>query len=275
MVVPEGFTLPPLLYLAVVLFAFCGAVAMLWALDPPISDRTVLALSPWMMLGAAFHVIYNVDIVPSILRPLFGAPTVYLTTAAIAGSVWIAGCFLVAGGLQRSIDRFLGTVGAALTGAVILALLYTGWIAGTLSPLWPMVAVFAAAIVTACVWFLVSLRAIDITTVTGVTGVVVVFGHTLDGISTAVGYDLLGATEEVPASRFILEMSDRLPTAEYIGAGWLFILIKIALAVGILWLFIDFVREEPRRSRLILAFMAAVGLGPGTHNVLLFLVGPL
>ncbi len=275
MVIPDGFTLPPLFYLGLLVLGLVGVVGVLWALGPPITDRTVLALTPWMMLGATFHVLYRVEELPSTVEPFFGAPTVYLTTGVVTGLVWALGCLVVAGGLYQSIDRFLGTVGTVATTFFITLLMFLAWQAGTFSPLWPILSIIITGIVVAITWVLVSVRSIDVTAVTGVTGGVVVFAHALDGISTAIGYDILGVSEEVPASRFILETSASLPTAEYIGAGWLFVLVKISLAVAILWLFTDFVREEPVKARLLLAVMAAVGLGPGTHNVLLFLIAPL
>ncbi|ELY58846.1 hypothetical protein C493_06157 [Natronolimnohabitans innermongolicus JCM 12255] len=100
---------------------------------------------------------------------------------------------------------------------------------------------------------------------------IVVFGHTVDGVSTAIGYDVLGAGEEVPLSRLILEAGESLPTAEYIGGGWLFILVKVGLALVILGLFKEYVEERPRQARTLLAGVAALGLGPGIHNVLLFI----
>jgi uncharacterized membrane protein len=100
----------------------------------------------------------------------------------------------------------------------------------------------------------------------------VVFAHALDGASTAVGTDLLGAGERTPLSAAILEFAKTLPTADAIGAGWLFVLVKLALAVAVVNLFAGYVREDPRRAHLLLAVIVAVGLGPGVQNVLLFAV---
>jgi uncharacterized membrane protein len=57
-----------------------------------------------------------------------------------------------------------------------------------------------------------------------------------------------------------------------LGVGWLFVLVKLLVAAGIVVLLADLVREDPVEGRLLLGFVAAVGLGPGVHNVLLFVV---
>ncbi|GAB3019090.1 DUF63 family protein [Natronobiforma cellulositropha] len=272
MVVPEGFLLPPWYMLVPLVVVLAAVVALLWALEPPVTDETVISFAPWMMLGSTLHVLYKIDAFPPVVEPLFGAPTVYLTTAAVAGFVWILGSFLYAAGLQRSIDRFVGIGGTGFFVVFAMFTLFLGWEAGTFSPFWPVISVVIAGIVAAVAWIALSLWFTDVAAVTGVTGAFVVFSHTLDGVSTAIGYDRLGASEEVPLSRYILEAGEQLPTADLIGAGWVFVLVKVVLALLIVSLFKEYVRERPRQARLILGLVAAVGLGPGVHNVLLFVV---
>jgi uncharacterized membrane protein len=50
------------------------------------------------------------------------------------------------------------------------------------------------------------------------------------------------------------------------------VLVKLGLGAGIAALLTGSVREAPREGRLLLAFVAAVGLGPGAHNLLLFAI---
>jgi uncharacterized membrane protein len=100
--------------------------------------------------------------------------------------------------------------------------------------------------------------------------VVAVFGHALDGVSTAVGVDLLGSGERSPIPAAIMEFAGSLPTASAIGQGWLFVLVKLLIAAAVLLLFADFIQEDPVQGNAALGVVAAVGLGPGTHNILLF-----
>ncbi|MCU4753272.1 DUF63 family protein [Halobacteria archaeon AArc-curdl1] len=273
MVLPEGFVLPPWYMLVPLVVVLTGVVALLWVLEPPVTDETVLAFTPWMMLGSTLHVLYKLGELPSSIEVLFSAPTVYATTAIVAGLTWIAGSFLYAAGLQRSIERVLGITGTSFFIVFAMFTVISGWQMGNFDPFWPVISVVVAGIVAGLAWIGLSLWLTDVAAITGLTGAIVVFSHSLDGVSTAIGYDVLGATEEVPASRLILEAGEALPTAEFIGAGWLFVLVKIVLALVIVALFKEYVRDAPRQARVILALVAAVGLGPGVHNVLLFTTG--
>ena len=106
----------------------------------------------------------------------------------------------------------------------------------------------------------------------GGVGALAVVAHALDGVSTAVGVDVLGFGERTPLSRVIIETAAALPTAEVLGAGWLFVVVKLAVACVVVVLLADLVEEDPREGSLLLGFVAAVGLGPGAHNLLLFAI---
>jgi uncharacterized membrane protein len=155
---------------------------------------------------------------------------------------------------------------------LIVFLFLAGVNANTFNPVYPVFGTVVAALVTALAWVGLSLSYTDVARYTGRTGAFVVFAHSLDGVSTALGYDLLGAGERTPLSRLILEFSAGLPTAQYLGAGWLFVLVKIVLALVIVAAFREYLEESPRRARLLLAFVAAVGFGPGVYNLLQFTI---
>jgi len=57
-----------------------------------------------------------------------------------------------------------------------------------------------------------------------------------------------------------------------IGAGWLFLLIKLLLAVFVVVAFTGYVEDDPEEGRFVLTVVAGLGLGPGAHNMLLFTV---
>ena len=50
-VLPDGFALPPLPYVAVLLVGLITVGSLLWTLSPPINNATVVALTPWMITG--------------------------------------------------------------------------------------------------------------------------------------------------------------------------------------------------------------------------------
>ncbi len=273
MVLPEGFALPPWYLLGPLVILLGGVIGVLWSFDPRVTDRTVLSFVPWMGVGAGIHVLHRFEAVPSAIEALATTPSVYLLTAVIGGFTWSLAIILDASAIGPRTDVVLGSVGLGLFVVVASLAVRAGLAVGTLQPFWPVVAIIATGVLTAITWFLLSLFFTGVATTTGLTGAIVVFGHALDGVTTAVGYDVLGAHEEVPLSRLILETGEALPTAETLGAGWLFVVVKIGLALAVCGLFREYVADAPRQARLVLAFVAAVGLGPGIHNALLFLVG--
>ncbi|WP_435346188.1 DUF63 family protein [Haloarchaeobius sp. HRN-SO-5] len=267
-----GAELPPLLYAVSLLLAFLGVAVMLWAVHPPITDWTAVAFAPWMVTGATLHVLYQLEAYPDAVAPLFGTVTVYVTTAIVTGVVWIAMTFVAAVKNNFDIDRGVGIVG---TGVAVTFAGFAILIAvrnGTFTPFWSVVGVIVAANVATVAWVLLSLRYTDVAAHVGKTGAFVVFAHTLDGITTAIGYDVLDTEERVALSKYILEAGERLPISDIVGAGWLFVVVKVVLALVIVAAFDEYVQERPRQARLMLAFVAAVGFGPGAHNLLLFTV---
>lgn len=272
-VLPEGTTIPPLAYTGVLVLGLLTVGALLWTLSPPVTHRTVLALAAWMMVGGTLHVIYQLRELPPVIEPLLASPAVYATTAVVAGSVWIV-TTLRAAMTSHDPDRAFGVIGLLALSALLTFGVVEAVFAGTLRPLPAVVAVVATGIVAAIAWAALSIYFTDAAAVTSWSGAVVVVSHTLDGVTTAVGHDLLpDATERTPASQYILEVGGMLPTAEYVGAGWLFVFVKLLLAATIVVLFRDWVREQPRPALLAMALIAAVGLGPGFHNLVLFVLG--
>jgi len=267
MVLPEGFALPPLPYLLGLLAAVAAVAGALYRTGPSVTDRTVLALAPWVAVGSALHVLYVVGWVPDAVRPLLGTPAVYLTTFAVAGAVWLA-----APRAPVSAERALAATGSATAIVVAGYAIARGTRAGDLELLWPVVGLLVAVVVTAALWAATRRAYPDAATATGAAGALALFGHALDGVSTAVGIDVLGFGERTPVSRIVLDVAAGLPTADVIGVGWLFVLVKLVIAEAVVVLFADLVREDPREGYLLLGAVGAVGLGPGAHNLLLFVV---
>jgi uncharacterized membrane protein len=272
-VLPEGFALPPLVYLVVLLVTSGGVIALLGAIKPPISDWTPVAIVPWVVLGGTLHALYKSPVAgyPDWIRPFFGSPAVYATVTTLAGVVWIGSTWRAAA-LGGSSDRPLGVIGTGLAVTIAVLGIWAAIDIGELTPFYPTVILFSVPILTALIWVVLSLTYTTTAAITKKTGGVVIFGHVLDGISTAVGYDVIGVEEQVPISAAILRFGERFPYSETIGAGWLFVLVKTVLAIAIVVLFTEYVREAPRRGRLLLTLIAAIGLGPGMHNLMLFML---
>lgn len=264
---PDGFALPPLPYLLGLLAALAAVGYGLFQAKPTVEEAQILALVPWISVGAAGHVLFVIGGLPAVLEPLGGTPAVYLSTAAIAGAVWIISDKR---STEEQLPFILGGVGAVVLLPLVGAIVYNGAQQASLELFWPTVAVIASIPVTAGVWVLFKRIRPSDAAVTGAVGLLAVFGHVLDAVSTTVGIDILGFGERTPLSREIILFADSLPTAEFIGAGWLFIIVKVIIVCGVVALMAEYVDEEPTEGRLLLGFIAAVGLGPAVHNLLLF-----
>lgn len=263
LLLPAGFSLPPWPYLVGLLIAVAGVVVTLWRQKPAVTDGVLVGLSVWVVAGGIGHALFQQDLLPDPVAPLFGTAAVYLTGVVLAGTSWILG-----GKLSRQTPVVLGTA-VATGGAGLGYALITGPL-GEIG--WAVGAVVVSVVVSALTWELLRRRRPAIVEAAGTAGLLVVFGHGVDGVSTAIGYDLLGAGERTPLPAFILNVGGRLPTAEIIGAGWLFVLVKLVLAAGIVVLFRDILTDTPIRGRVLLFLIAAVGLGPGAHNIVLYLI---
>ncbi|SFR54708.1 DUF63 family protein [Halogeometricum limi] len=264
-ILPEGFALPPLPYLLGLLVAVGVVVAAVNRRRPAVTAERILAFTPWMVLGSAVHVLYAVDGLPAVLRPLGGTPAVYLSVGVVGVGTFVA----AAAWADEMVVPVLAGLGTLLGLVVVAAGVLVGLSAGTLSPLLPTLGLVLALVVAAATWAAL-VRVYPDAELTAPVGALAVFGHSLDAISTAVGIDLMGFAERTPLSREIIEFAATLPTEPYLGTVWLFVLVKLVLVSGIVALFADYVREDPAEGYTLLGFVAAVGLGPGAHNLLLF-----
>ena len=262
---PEGTTLPPVPYLVAVLLAGGAVAAALRRRSPAVTAAHVLGLVPWIVLGAAFHVLYVVGALPRPLAPLGGSPTVYLATGTLAGAVWLG---------AEAVDdddrtpRLLAAAGTSLLVPAV-AVAVAGGVSGP-GARWSAVAAVMTAPVAVGAWR-VLVRVNPAVGITDGVGGLVVFAHALDGVSTAVGVTQLGFGERSPLSRVLLELGG-LPSVPVLGEGWAFLLVKLAVAGAVVSLFVPYVRETQNEGMLLLGFVAAVGLGPAAHNLLLFAI---
>ncbi len=272
MILPADFALPPAPYLVALVVGMATVLAALYRRRPPVTAATVTALAPWIAGGGALYALYQARITPVRFAPLFGSPAVYVTVGILAGGVWAA----VSGRPGDSWEPsgapaiLAGCGSALLLAAVSAAALGEASTAGGGSPSVSAAIAVVSVVVTAGAWG--ALRSVRDVHATGTVGLLAVFGHTLDGVSTAVGYDLLGFGEQTPLSRLIIDAGAALPTADLIGAAWLFAAVKVALGVAVVALFEEYVRADPTEGYALLGLIVAVGLGPGFHNLVLFAI---
>ncbi|MFW5900606.1 MAG: DUF63 family protein [Halodesulfurarchaeum sp.] len=269
MVLPAGSTLPPLPYLFGVLGGMLAVLIALYRRRVAFRTRTVLAFAPWMVAGSSFYVLYQIGAAPTALAPLFSSPTVYLTTAVLAGSAWLVASRFVA---TEAVLAAVGTVWALVPIGIVIGLART---AGSLSPWWSLLGTAVALVLSLGLWTGFERYQPEAAAEAGPAGALTVFGHVLDGVSTSIGVDVLQFGEQTPLSAVLLEVGAALPTEPVLGSGWVFLVVKAVLVLGLVWVLADLIREDPPVGNGLLLLVAAVGLGPATYNLLLFAVaGP-
>lgn len=282
----EGFVVPPVEYAALLAVGAAVVLALLYAVQPPVTQRTVLAFIPWMVSGAALHVFYQlgeayqVRIYPPIIQPLFSAPSVYLTTFLAMGAIWVMSSIVglrsqssVSGG--DKVAQYLGAMGLGIMISLVGLVFWQGSdpAVGPMEPVLPLVGIIVTMVVTFVVYILIGTWRTHVIAQARLVGALVLFAHLLDGITTAIGNDIIGFEERSVLSARIMEFAAGLPTAQYLGSGWLFVVVKMLLASLIVIGFADYVREEPTRGNLFFAVIIALGIGPAMNNVFLFLLG--
>jgi uncharacterized membrane protein len=272
---PSGLVVPPLPYLAVLAVLSVLVASLLYVVRPPVTQYQVLAFTPWMVSGGILHVLKQIGAFPDLWAPFFAAPAVYVTVFVLGGSVWVGSSFLAEMRNDASrIARDVGGVGlgvvTALAGVAYWQAL--GLIDGTFPLVWPVIGFLGALVVFAPAYYLLTLWKTGPVGHAGIAGAVAVYAHVLDGVSTAIGVDLLGSGERSPLPREIMKFAADLPTEPYLGTGWLFVVVKLVVASGIVLLLADYVEEEPDEGNLLLAFVTAFGLGPASNNLFLFLM---
>jgi uncharacterized membrane protein len=248
-------------------------------------------LVPFMFLGGALRVVedaanaaLNEGFEPALSYPVNAfliSPVIYVTMFVLTlGALGVALRADHTGRVDRY-ERALAAIGAALlavTLAYLLGLaLTTSYV--FLHPQFTVLTLVFATIVTAAVWWGIEAYAPDLNAGTGTMGLMVVWGQTLDGVANVVGIDWgaeLGLPYDMggkhPVNRAVVDLTQQYVPADVVavtGSAWPFLLLKVAVAVGVVAIFDEAVFEEsPRYSIIMLVAILAVGLGPGTRDML-------
>jgi uncharacterized membrane protein len=272
---PSGLVVPPLPYLIGLGIATATVAVFLVSLEPRVEQRHVLAFTPWIAVGASAHGLHQVEaainVYPDWAEPLVAAPAIYVTTFIALGGVWTVLAF--ASSLNPDDDDRVA-LWLGISGAVaILALFGFAASRGAFVDAKPFLSAMSVVItipVTLILYFAMAYVVTGVVARARLVGGLVIFAHALDGISTAVGIDVVGTAERSPLPEAIMNFAGQLPASETIGEGWLFVLVKLAIAILIVWAFADYLEEDPVRGNLAFAVIIALGLGPAINNLVLF-----
>jgi len=279
-------------YALILLFMLIGVWFMLRRLELGGDRAFFFALLPFMFLGGALRVVEDANValaseggVPAISYPwsaIVISPVIYftvfaITLGAVLGSVWLARSerFDVAEYSRPLLAS--GIVVLSLTIAYLVALAL-GTVPVELYPQLPALVLGLTTGISLLVWAGVRRFAPEITYGTESIGFVILWGHTLDGVANVIASDwalAIGLPFEYsakhPVNRFIIDATQGvLPPSltATIGTAWPFLFVKIVAALAVVWLFDETIFEEsPRYAILLLIAILAVGLGPGTRDM--------
>ncbi len=239
-------------------------VTVLRHLDVGGERNFVLYFVPFIFSGGMLRVVEDIATQTGVLSPplqyLLISPLIYFTMFGIVFAVLLMGVYLQQTGIvsdYRSVILAAGSVFAvAVLGLIVSTVTVSaGWMA-------PGVVLGAGTVLAAYALMLQQLGSMfpAASVIVHREGLVVLYGHLLDGISTALSLDRLGMTEKHPIPSMFIS---------YTGTPYAFIGLKLAvMSVILYYMFEDgSVRhDDPVFFNLILLGILAVGMGPGTRN---------
>ena len=277
-------------YALTLLFMLIGVLLLVERLGVGTDRRLLYALLPFVLFGGALRVVEDAnDAVPAdataaIAYPanaLIISPVIYVTMFLLTLAALLAALRLAR---RDIVGEYYGALAALGTLALAVTLGYLTFLTTTTEALgfYPQMLVLTLGIASAIaggVYLAIDRIEPAINAGTGFVGLAVVWAQAVDGVANVLASDwwnVIGLpfqyTAKHPVNAIIVGVTETVfpPSfVEAVGDSWPFLVVKVALAVGILWLFDDrIVEESPRYSLLLLLAVIVVGLGPGTRDML-------
>lgn len=286
---PGYTTVSTITYALVLLLALIGILFLLRRLDIGYEREFFYALVPFMVFGGALRTVEDVNVaflreggvlIPYPWSGIIISPLIYFTVFFIVLAVLLVSVWAQRRRLVARYVRLMGAVGIAVLGITVGGLLWLSNTAPMLSfhPTVPAVVLGGATAITGVVWVVTQRFAPAINEGTGPIGAFIVWGHAVDGIANVFSLDwghvvgLPGYTPKHVVNAAIIDVTSALQPAwltASIGSAWPFLLVKVAVALFVVWIFDEqLFDEQPRYAILLLIAIMAVGTGPGTRDML-------
>ena len=284
-------------YMVVLIFMLVGVYLLAKRLRIGGDLGIYFALVPFMLFGGALRVVEDafdraaeIGLQPAIeypLNTLLISPLIYFTVFLITLGALLFAVRLENEGYVGDYRTTLGTIGTAVLGLTLLYLTYLSVTKEYVSAYPQMLAVVLvlASGISYALWRGIEMEWPEVIRGTGAVGFFVIWAHAIDGVANVISADWLAELGVVdrfgdplpyspkhPANDIIINVTEAIqPQAltSAIGSSWPFLAVKLAVATAILWLFTDdFVEDSTNYALLLLIAVTAVGLGPGTRDVL-------
>jgi uncharacterized membrane protein len=277
-------------YMVTLLVALTGLIFLLRRLDLGTDRNFFYALFPFILFGGALRVVEDANdtvgaadaLISYPLNTLLISPIIYFTVFGITLAAVVVAVAAERAAVVERYDRLLAAVGTAILAVSLgyfLALVAGGAEGVEFHPQVLATVLVGATAAAGGTWLLVERFAPSVNAGTGFIGFVVLWGHAVDGVANVVGLDwmpALGAGPNLvpkhPVNQFVVDVTaSTLPPSVLAVTGdtWPFLVVKLIAATVVLWVFEeDIFEESPRYTMLLLIAVLAVGLGPGTRDVL-------
>ena len=278
-------------YIPTLILLLVGIVFLLQRLEIERYRAMFYGLFPFMLFGGALRTVEDANASAfratgemAISLPWSGlliSPLIYFTVFLIALASLIVSIWLDRRGYVEGYEYPLFALGSV---ALLATLGYLGYITATeeYATFYPgisIVTLVGATVVTGIAWYAIETFAPDLNKGTRYMGIVVIWAHSVDGVANVIGLDWATAfghahnlTPKHPINEAIVNVTGSVLPASIVettGAAWPFLLVKVAAAVFIVAIFNEEIFEEsPRYAVLLLITVVAVGLGPGTRDML-------
>ena len=288
---PGYTTVSTVSYIVVLLGMLIGVVFVLRRLAIATEFRFFYALFPFMLFGGALRTVEDAGIAalrvgaePLVAFPwsaLIISPFIYVTVFAVTLGCVVGAYALADRGLVDDYARPLFAVGSVALAAAVGYLVVLA-VTAEYVVFYPQVvgSILVVATVSAiATWKLARALVPSIEQGTGFAGFVIIWGHAVDGVANVIGLDwmpaLTGTANLVPkhvVNELVVTWTGRLLPESILvvtGDAWPFLFVKLAAAAGVVWVFNgELYEESPRYTLLLLITVLAVGLGPGTRDML-------
>lgn len=251
---------------------------LLYIERPPMTRRTVVSLVPWMVVASALSVLAAQVAYPTSIRPIVSGAGAYVTTYVVVGIVWFVALQFARGARRAGgMPSYLGAMGVGTGLVLVAALLLSAGRLDIARLFWLAVAPITAAAVAAVVLVLLGLWYTEAAAYTGIVGGLVVFGHALGAIATAVA--VVGGGNHSLLSALVREFLVAVDVGGLVGVDlqllWIggFVWAKLVLATAVVVALSTYTHRQPNRGNLLLGLFAAVGVVGGVTSLLGFVVG--
>jgi len=277
-------------YAATLLIALAGVVFLLNRLDIEVDVGLIYPLFPFMLFGGALRVVEDAHnslletgngLIAFPWNTLLISPIIYFTVFFVVLGTMVAAIKLRKGGYTETTDYPIAVAGGVFLGLSVLVLLVLSVTTQEVEfhPSFTLLTLGGASLIAWGGWWLVREYLPAVASGTPVLGALILWAHSVDGLANVLGIDWgaeLGLAYDLvpkhPVNRAVIDITTNLvpeSITAVIGAAWGFLLLKIAAALVVTGLFDrEMIEESPRFSTLLLIAVIAVGLGPGTRDML-------